>query len=153
MNQFKAAEKGDLPRLRFALTAGNVNDVAGGWTALHWAANNGYDECVIYCVEMGANVNASDGDGRTPLHLASWNGHVNVARVLLDAGALVDARNVNGNTPLHRAIANKRADMVQLLIDRGAKVSNVKLDTWLPAIPDWVTIIQSRSNCRSDVPL
>jgi ankyrin repeat protein len=150
MNQFDAAEKGDLPQLRVALTMGNVNDVAGGWTALYYAACNGHDDCVIYCLEMGADVNASDSIGRTPLHVASMWGHVNVARVLLDAGALVDARNVNGWTALHHAIEFERVDVARLLVDRGANVSSMNWCPGLPRIPDWISeFIESRSNCRT----
>jgi ankyrin repeat protein len=70
-------------------------------------------------------------------------------RLCADAGAMVDAASNNGWTPLCRAIGNKRNDNARLLIDRGAKVSNVKLDKWMPAIPDWVnTFIESRSSCR-----
>jgi hypothetical protein len=37
-----------------------------------------------------------------------------------------------------------------MLLDRGARLLNFELDTWLPAIPDWVTtFIESRSNCRN----
>jgi hypothetical protein len=150
--QFDAARVGDLHLLRVALTVGNVNDVSGGgWTALHWAAENGHEECVTYCLEMGANVNARTQYGITPLLYASWKGHVNAVRVLLDAGALVDSTDKYGYTPRYYAILYKYVDVSRYLIDRGAKVSNVKLnDFFLSAIPDWVTtFIESRSNCRT----
>jgi hypothetical protein len=150
MNHLEAARKGYLQQLRVALTIDNVNHVGdSGWTALHWAAFNGPTDCVNYCIEMGANVNARSHNGWTPLHIASMFGHVNVARVLLDAGALVDAQDDDGFTPLYCAIGNKYVDVARSLIDRGAKISNVKLDKDVPAIPDWVTtFIESRSKCR-----
>jgi ankyrin repeat protein len=148
---FTSAWKGDLQQLRVALTVDNVNDVDGaGYTALHYAVSNGNVDCVKYCIEMGANVNARTITGYVPLLVASWNWHVDVVCVLLDVGAIVDATDYNGWTPLHRAINNKYVRVAQLLIDRGAKVSNVKLDEYVPAIPDWVTtFVESRSNCRS----
>jgi ankyrin repeat protein len=149
--QFEAAERGELQQLRVALTAGNANDEdLNGWTAIHWAANNGYDECVNYCIEMGANVNARDNLGYTPLHYASSHGLVNVVRVLLDAGAMVDATGKNGRTPLYCTInfelddeveLIKHVDIGKLLIDRGAKVSNVKIDADIPTIPKWIPIV------------
>jgi ankyrin repeat protein len=97
-------------------------------------------------VEMGANVNARDGDGLTPLHFAS---SVGVVRILLDAGATVDAPENSGWTTLFLAIRYNFVDNARVLIDRGANVSNVKLDNDVPAIPDWVsTFVASRSNCR-----
>jgi ankyrin repeat protein len=80
MDQFKAARVGDLQQLRDVLTVDNVNDVDRGWTALHWAASYGHDECVKFCIEMGANVNARTNVGWTPLHFASFQEHVNVVR-------------------------------------------------------------------------
>jgi ankyrin repeat protein len=138
MDQFKAARSGDLQQLRVALTVGNVNDGDfDGWTALHYAARDGHDECVKFCIEMGASVNARTNDGWTPLHFASWERDTNVVRALLDAGAMVDATNDFGLTPLRCAIRFKRVDVTQLLMDRGAMVSNVKLSERVPEIPDW----------------
>jgi ankyrin repeat protein len=151
MDQLDAAERGDVQRLRVALTVNNVNDVDGfGWTALHCAATYKHVDCVKYCIEMGANVNARTIDGWTPLQCASSDGCINVVRVLLDAGAIIDAADNDGLTPLYETIRDKHPDVAQLLIDRGAKVSNVKLDAYVRAIPDWVTtFIESRSNCRN----
>jgi hypothetical protein len=153
MNQFEAAQKGDLQRLRVALTADNVNDVSrDGWTALHWACYYGQLDCIKYCIEMGANVDARTVYGSTSLHIASSDGSVNVATVLLDAGAMVDARNNFGSTPLYcdlQSLFPNHVAVAQLLVDRGAKVSNVILDKFVQAIPDWITaFIESRSNCR-----
>jgi ankyrin repeat protein len=154
MDPLIAAHTGDLQKLRVALTVDNVNVAtpygpSAGWTALHYATTSGSVDCINYCVQMGANVNARDIDGCTPLYYASFR-HLNVVRVLLDAGAMVDATDNDGWTPLHRAICNKGVDVMRLLIDRGSKVSNVKLDTRIPAIPDWVTIfVESRSKCGS----
>jgi hypothetical protein len=123
MDQFKAAEKGDLQHLRATLTADSVNDVNGFcWTALHLAARRGFCDCVKYCIEMGANVNARTNRGWTPLHSASIHGIVNVVRVLLDAGAIVDATDDDGWTPLHNASSNGHINVVRVLLDAGANV-------------------------------
>jgi ankyrin repeat protein len=151
MDQFEAACEGDLRQLRVALTEDNVDDVdVIGSTPLQYAVSYERIECVKYCLEMHANVNARDRHGWTPLHNVSVNGNVHVVRMLLDAGAVVDATDNSGFTPLFRAIDYKRFDVAQMLLDLGAKVSNVKLDEYMPAIPGWiVTLVESRSNCRS----
>jgi len=41
-----------------------------GWSALHIAAQGGFDAIVKMLVEAGANLNAQDKDGRTPFNLA-----------------------------------------------------------------------------------
>jgi ankyrin repeat protein len=151
MNQFKAAREGNLDQLRAALTLDNIDDVEnGGLTALYFAAWYGYVECAKLCVEMHANVNARDDTGHTSLHYATSYGTLGVVRVLLDAGAIVDVTVVSGWTPRYDAIRYTHFDIIRLLIDRGGKVSTVKLDKFVPAIPDWIaSFIASRSNCRS----
>jgi ankyrin repeat protein len=150
MDHFIAAELGNLKALQRLLTPDNVDDVdLLGLTALHLAAWDGHLECVKWCVKMGANVNAEDNVEWKPLHIASLHGHIEVVCVLLDAGAIVDATDKIGWTPLHRAIYVERLNVVQVLIDRGAQVSNVLLDTQVPAIADWVhSFVASRLNCR-----
>jgi ankyrin repeat protein len=155
MDQFDAAERGDLQQLRRLLTTNNVNDVDVrrncGKTSLHWAAMRGHVECVKLCLEMGANVNSRDinEDTALPFACAKLNGNADVARILLDAGAFVDCTSIFGRTPLYFAVRYNFVNVARLLLDRGAKVSNVKLGNRIPAIPDWVNAITaSRSLCR-----
>jgi ankyrin repeat protein len=135
MNQFEAAQDDDLQQLRVALTVDNVNNVHdSGWTALHYSTYRGTVECVKYCIEMGANVNARSDDRQTPLHLASfrWGDHVNVVRVLLAAGAMVDATNNDGDTPLHDVSSNGLVNVVRVLLDAGANVDATNYDGSTP---------------------
>jgi ankyrin repeat protein len=151
MDQFLAANLGDLHLLKHLLTHDNVDDCDEyDMTVLHFAVQNGHLDCVLWCLEMQANVNAVDSDGWTPLYFASLYGYVNIFRVLLDAGASVDVRSNAGHTPLYHAISITRFDLAHALIDRGAKVSNVQLDGVVPIIPVWVTtFVAWRSTCRS----
>jgi ankyrin repeat protein len=148
MNQFDAAENGDLDQLRATLTVDNLSDVDEyGWTVLHTAAANGHCECSKYCIEMGADVNHGISEGYTPLFLASEAGE-NIVRLLLDAGAKVNTITYDGYSPLYTAIT-RNIDVARLMIDRGADLMDVQLDKWLPEIPDWAfTLVESRSKCR-----
>jgi hypothetical protein len=151
--QFDAARDGDLKLLRVALTRDNVDVVDTSsrlkWTSLFYAVNNVEFDCVMHCLQMGANVNIRDVHGSTPLHYVSGTGDLPVFHALLDAGAIIDTSNNDGMTPLSCALRYKRVGVARILIDRGAKLSNAKLDA-ATGIPDWVyTFIESRSNCRS----
>jgi hypothetical protein len=149
MDQFTAAEIGDLQQLQHLLTPDNVNamDVYDR-TVLHIAAQFGRVDCVKWCVKCAANLNARDIHQWTPLHAASSNGHIDVVHVLLDACADVDARNNCRSTSLHQAIDDNHVDVARVLIDRGASVSNLQLDRDVPAIPWVTTFVASRSKCR-----
>ena len=52
-------------------------------TALHIAAENGYEAVAHLLIENNANVEAKTENGNTALHLASHNGHEAVARLLI----------------------------------------------------------------------
>ena len=58
-----------------------------GWTALHWAAAEGYGPIVKYLAAGVATVDAVDAEGCTPLWTAAYNGEYQAALFLLTAGA------------------------------------------------------------------
>jgi ankyrin repeat protein len=151
MDQFQVSVRGDLQQLHLLLTTNNVNDVnSAGDTVLHNSASFGYLECVNFCLEMGANVNARSNFRSTPLHFASLYGNFDVVRILLDAGATIDVTDNHGWTPLYCAIRFNRVNVARLLIDRGGKISNEALRKFVPTFPDWLDIfLKVRTNCRS----
>src|SRR3990167_9334697 len=107
MDQFEAANEGDLQVLQDLLTRHNIDDVDDyGSTVLHNAASCGYIKCVSYCVDMHANLDTQDDSGWTALHSTSSEGYVDVACVLLNAGAMVNITNDDGKVPLHYASSN-----------------------------------------------
>ena len=56
-------------------------------------------------LELGANADAKDAQGRTPLHAAVGAGAADLAAALLRAGARVNAKTRAGSTALHLASA------------------------------------------------
>ena len=66
-----AAALGDTNRVGLAIADGADLDARayGGWTALTIAAHNGQNDTVLLLLELGADPEIPDGDGRSAL---SW---------------------------------------------------------------------------------
>ena len=64
---------------------------------------SGQLEVVKWLVEKGADVNATNKDGRTVLHSAADSGQLDVVKWLVEKGADVNATDKDGKTVLHMA--------------------------------------------------
>jgi ankyrin repeat protein len=76
----------------------DVNERAGGKTALHVAAEQGDARTIRVLLTHHADVGAYDSDGRTALGIAALRGHAECAAALLAAGA--DPTQPNGRMQL-----------------------------------------------------
>ena len=104
-----------------------------GFTALHWAANNGVPSVIDALVEGGADlearssglsVNGIDFEGFTPLHTAAYY-KVGTMVALLDKGGSINVKDDNGLTPLHvvckiSAKVASALEMADSLLRKGA---------------------------------
>jgi ankyrin repeat protein len=128
----RAARQGDLEAMRLLLEHGAdpALEQADHTTALMLAAGRGWRDgfpikppflsvpdraterdaidAIRLCLELGADINASNTDGNTALHgAADERGSVAIVRFLVEHGARVDAKNKAGQTPLDAAFAHR----------------------------------------------
>ena len=87
---------------------------------LRWAAENGHGDIAQSLLSKGANVNATDAQGRTALMLAVENGHALVAQALLTAGADANMADAAGRTAANRAQDKGYPLILQALMSAGA---------------------------------
>jgi len=100
-----------------------IEEYAGGWTRLYYAARKGWCAAITWLLEHGADVHVGmPSRGWTPLHGAAWCDQHDAAVLLLDAGARVDDRGSYGSTALHTAAYLGNLAMCQLLLSRGASI-------------------------------
>ncbi|KAM6516934.1 hypothetical protein FSOLCH5_007883 [Fusarium solani] len=120
-----------------------------GKSALHYTVRQGHVSTVSLLLERGADVNATDIDGRTAvksgnkaiveiiikhkadasiqdeegwsvLHMAAFHGHVEVGEALIEAGTQI-SEGPEGILPLHTAALRRHIRFIELLLDHGAK--------------------------------
>jgi pectate lyase len=98
-------------------------DVAGGlWlTPLHYAVKQGNKEIAELLIRSGADVNATDREGRVPLIHAVKESHKDLVDLLIKKGADVNARNKRGQTALYFARRLGKTELIDLLKKHGAK--------------------------------
>jgi ankyrin repeat protein len=146
----EAAKSGDLGKVK-SLVKGNPAVVFStdtvGYTPLHWAAFEGYEEVAEFLLVSKATVNARsvvsggsrprqtqvpldrghgvaiqmvDISGLTPLHLAAQMGHKDGTELLLAHKADVNAKDSTHSTPLHKAANSGVKSVVELLLAKKA---------------------------------
>ena len=100
-----------------------------GWSLLGWAASCGKAEIMSLLLSRGADVDATDPEGRTAVYqlLNHWTNHRSLPalRVLLSHGADVNlAKNARtlfaGRSPLMNATSAEGPDVIRLLLRAGA---------------------------------
>ena len=93
-------------------------------------------------IDLGANFDCQDYDGRSPLHIAASDDRVEILRMLLREGRCknINPEDVNGNTPLNDAVRAGNSECVKLLISNSATLTlritdihSFKADAYLDA--------------------
>ncbi|KAG0125660.1 ankyrin repeat-containing domain protein [Tuber indicum] len=104
----------------------------GNILPLHIAAQNkGYD-IVRLLLSHGADINATDSEGRTALSFAVSAEDEQMVKLLLDKTADIRLDDYHGATPLHFACEKPDIPMVKLLLDNGADINAQDGDLWTP---------------------
>jgi cytochrome c len=95
---------------------------------IHDAAQKGDVPAITAALEVGADINGSDGWGNTPLWYAARRDHEDAAKLLIARGADVNLTTKSSGPPLFGAIERKSGTLVKLLLASGAD-SNAVLKT------------------------
>ncbi|KAI5631019.1 ankyrin repeats (many copies) domain-containing protein [Phthorimaea operculella] len=85
----------------------------------------GHHGAVVLRLELGADVNVQNWEGRTVLHDAILRGSLKMVEYLLKSGANVHMKTKCGETPLLTAIQRNDMDMIQLLTKCGGHLASV----------------------------
>jgi len=121
----KAVECGDIESVKeFIANGADVNAKhGGGWTILHAASENGFQDIVECLISSGADVNAVDSRGVTPLHCAAFKGFESCVELLISSDAKVNIRNSGNETPLHWAAGQGHRNVAESLVLKGSVIN------------------------------
>ena len=82
----------------------------GGFTALHYAARDGYTAAAIALLDAGLDVNTpTGGDRSTPMTIAAINGQYDLVMAFLERGGNPNLTNDDGVAPLFAVLNNEWA--------------------------------------------
>jgi ankyrin repeat protein len=93
---------------------------------LHHVINCRNSELVELIVDLGADLESMDNDGRTPLHIACRAGDAKITRFLVDRGAKASVQDSTGTFPLHWLWTFEDEDIpdiARILVNAGADVN------------------------------
>ena len=98
-----------------------VND---GSTALHFTAENGNYELVIFFIDNGNNILLKTSDGLNCLHIAASNGHLDLCKTLINKHNFdVNITNNEGWTVLHYSARSGSFELTKIFIDTETDIS------------------------------
>ncbi|KAF8169539.1 hypothetical protein BJ912DRAFT_1067147 [Pholiota molesta] len=101
---------------------GERTDVTTG-SALYYASLAGLQRVSVYLLDMGADVNAQDGECGTALQAASARGHEQNVKLLLERGAHINTQRGRYCTALQAASMGGHEAIAKLLLEKGADVN------------------------------
>ena len=84
-------------------------------TPLHYACYHGSINCVELLLDLGADVNAVDKDGKSVLTYAVYSGDMRIVKKLLIYGADKTIKDADGNNPYNYAYEMNKRQIVHLL--------------------------------------
>ncbi|KAH6803149.1 K+ transporter 1 [Perilla frutescens var. frutescens] len=121
-----AALRGDDLLLHHLLKRGldpNESD-NNGRTAMHIAASQGNENCVLLLLDFGADANSRDSEGSVPLWEAMLGKHGPVVKLLSDNGAIL----TNGDVGLFSCTAAEQnnLDLLKEIVHHGGDVARPK---------------------------
>jgi ankyrin repeat protein len=126
-NLINASKEGDLPKVKYYLSQKNINvneTDNDGYTALMYAAENGYLDVVKELITHKADINIAN-DGWTALIAAVFKGHLNIVKELIAHKADLNKSDSTGSTPLIFAAHIGHLDIVKKLIAHKAEINKV----------------------------
>ena len=125
------SKKGDKEKLLELLSSKQVNinfQNENGWSALHFACDEGNLKIVDILIKSKINLNLKTNEKKTALHISVLRGYFDISKLLLENGAKINLRDNEQNLPIHICASQGHDELLNFLLEKnssGIKVKNL----------------------------
>ena len=119
-----SAKKGDKEKVIELLHIENIDinyKDEIGWSALHYACDEGNLKIVDILIKANADINAKSNDKRTPLHLAAKHGYFDISKLLYENGACLTSVDNEKNLPVHLCAMGNHTELLSYLLEHSTQ--------------------------------
>ena len=117
----KYSKKGDKEKVLEILNNSKLNinyKNENGWTALHYACDEGNLKIVEILIKSHIDVNLKNNDKKTPLHISAFRGYFDITKLLIINGADLNALDNEKNLPIHLCALNGHSELLSYLLEK-----------------------------------
>ena len=93
-----------------------------GYTALHYACDEGNLKIVEVILDANCNTNIKNIHKQTPLHLSTNRGYFDISKKLIESGAELNVEDSEKNSPLHYICKNNYIELLKYFLTKNPKV-------------------------------
>lgn len=91
-----------------------------GWTALHYACDEGNLKIVEILIKAHSNVNIKNNDKKTPLHISVTRGYFDITKLLLENGGDLNAVDNEKNNLIHLCSMYGYNELLTFLLNKNS---------------------------------
>ena len=89
-----------------------------GYTALHYACDEGNLKIVEVLLNANCNPNIKNNLNQTPIHLSAQRGYFDITKKLIDSGAKLDVEDSENNYPIHYICKNNYVELLKYILTK-----------------------------------
>ena len=122
------SKKGDKEKLLELLSSKQVNinfQNENGWSALHFACDEGNLKIVDILIKSKINLNLKTNEKKTALHISVLRGYFDISKLLLENGAKINLRDNEQNLPIHICASQGHDELLNFCRSCCIKTENV----------------------------
>ena len=125
------SKRGDKEKLLELLSSKQINinfQNENGWTALHFACDEGNLKIVEILIKSKADLNLKTNEKKTPLHISVYRGYFDISKLLIENGSNINIRDNEKNLPVHICASQGHDELLNFILEKnstGVKVKNL----------------------------